>query len=93
MRRITSIINKLFQFFVCYRPTPDYSWTFTGLNGTEILIMSGQNGYELQDFNHILTVRSVGIKHGGWYTCKVSSDYGGVKHTDKKKAKLSVKGL
>jgi hypothetical protein len=63
------------------------------LNGTETPITGGQDGYELQNFNHMLIITSVGAKHDGWYKCKVSSNYGGEKHSDEKTARLAVKGL
>jgi hypothetical protein len=76
-----------------FRPTPAYSWTFKGLNGVETPITSGENGYELQDYNHFLMITTVETKHDGWYKCRVSSNYSGQAHVDEKTARLFVKGL
>ena len=73
-------------------PTPDYSWTFENLKGVEKPITSGQDGYDLQDFNHVLKIKSIDTKHDGWYKCSASSNYSNEVHVDEKTARLSVKG-
>ncbi|XP_028410884.1 contactin-5-like [Dendronephthya gigantea] len=73
-------------------PTPEYSWTFTGLDGVETQITDDEDGYQLRDYNHVLTIISVETKHDGWYKCRVNSNYSGQEHYDEKIARLSVKG-
>ena len=76
------------------RPTPDYSWTFRGkADGPEKTIIGGQDGYELQDYNHVLMITNVATTHDGWYKCKVRSNYNDQVHEDEKEARLYVKGL
>lgn len=77
-----------------FSPTPDYTWTFTNLEGRETTIVSdGRNGYELQNFNHLLMITSIDIKHAGLYKCKVNSTYNGKDHVDERMARLDVIGL
>ncbi|XP_046839549.1 contactin-5-like [Xenia sp. Carnegie-2017] len=74
-------------------PTPDYTWTFTNLEGRETTIVSGgRDGYELQNFNHLLMITSIDIKHAGLYKCKVNSTYNGKDHVDERMARLDVIG-
>ena len=84
--------HSLISFLL--RPTPDYSWTFRGkADGPEKTIIGGQDGYELQDYNHVLMITNVATTHDGWYKCKVRSNYNDQVHEDEKEARLYVKGL
>ena len=83
---------------ICYiiccfpRPTPTYSWTVTRFDGFERRISNGKDGYDLSDFNHILTIKSINLKHEGLYKCKAESSYGGKKHVDVMEGRIMVKG-